>query len=107
MIAFVIQGILLYAMYTKTILWRAAKTSDEGYKAYKFRKTTTYAAIEKLPSECRAAMYGLLEPSPAKRLTISDVLNGEWMQTTEKCSIQSTASSDGSRFMHRHAGPGE
>jgi serine/threonine protein kinase len=93
-------------MLTKSLLWKAAKESDDGYKAYKFRKTETCLAVEKLPPEFRAALYGLLEPNPEKRIDISEVLNGEWMKGTEKCSIQCTSSSDGSRFMHRHAGPG-
>lgn len=94
-------------MYTKTILWRAAKTTDDAYKAYKSRKIDTCVAIEKLPHECRRTIYGLLEPDPAKRLTISEVLESDWMETTEICSCKCTATSDGSRFMHRHAGPGQ
>lgn len=94
-------------MYTKTILWRAAKSTDDGFKVYKNKKTDTCVAIEKLPYECRSTIYSLLEPDPAKRSTISEVLENDWMETTEQCSCKCTASSDGSRFMHRHAGPGQ
>ena len=93
-------------MYTKTLLWKAAKATDEGYKTFKSRKAKTCTAIEKLPSECHETMYGLLDPDAKTRLSVIDAIKNSWMQNAEKCSFKSTASSNGSCFNHHHIGPG-
>ncbi|KAL2753330.1 hypothetical protein ACRALDRAFT_2075611, partial [Sodiomyces alcalophilus JCM 7366] len=82
-------GVIYMAMRTGRHLWRVArKDEDEFYARYLAgrRDEEGYAPIESLQkARCRNVIYSILDPSPSRRITASQVLKSEWGREIKLC----------------------
>ncbi|KAJ3103976.1 serine/threonine-protein kinase HAL4/sat4 [Phlyctochytrium planicorne] len=78
------MGIIYYVMIFNSIPWRAAQTSDARYKHYT-EHLGAFWALDRLPTGARAAMYKVLEPNPAKRMSMTKLFECEWFKNIEVC----------------------
>lgn len=102
-------GVIYMAMRTGRHLWRVAQKEDEFYRKYLqgrrdedgygpietlHRVSTFPATIDRLigllltpfsKARCRNVIYSILDPSPARRITASQVLRSEWGREIKLC----------------------
>ncbi|KAJ3296521.1 serine/threonine-protein kinase HAL4/sat4 [Borealophlyctis nickersoniae] len=93
-------AIIYIAMILKRFPWRAAKPSDPDYAAYLRSQNHTCRIIERLPAHSRTLIRDMLEPNPAKRPSIEQVLDNEWLKGVEVCE----ADHDGVKHHHGRCG---
>ncbi|KAG0256324.1 serine/threonine-protein kinase HAL4/sat4 [Mortierella polycephala] len=79
-------GIVYYCMVYKGIPFRAATPQDANYQHFlNMRGVNNYEPIEKLPTGCRSVMKRILDPNPATRITIEEIIADEWFKNIETC----------------------
>ncbi|EPE06152.1 serine threonine-protein kinase hal4 [Ophiostoma piceae UAMH 11346] len=82
-------GVIYMAMRTGRHLWRVAKKDeDEFYGRYLDgrRDEEGYGPIESLHrARCRNVIYSILDPTPSRRITASQVLKSEWGREIKLC----------------------
>ncbi|KAJ3209804.1 serine/threonine-protein kinase HAL4/sat4 [Dinochytrium kinnereticum] len=78
------MGIIYYVMLYNSIPWKAASASDARFKHY-VEHHGAFWPLDRLPPGPRAAMYRILEPNPAKRMTMSQLFENEWFKGVEMC----------------------
>ncbi|KAK3380036.1 serine/threonine-protein kinase hal4 [Lasiosphaeria ovina] len=82
-------GVIYMAMRTGRHLWHVArKDEDEFYARYLEgrRDEEGYQPIESLHrARCRNVIYSILDPSPSRRITASQVLKSEWGREIKLC----------------------
>ncbi|ORY00132.1 Pkinase-domain-containing protein [Basidiobolus meristosporus CBS 931.73] len=91
-------GIVYYAMLYRGIPFRTATKNDPNYKNYlELRRLGTYEPLNKLPPGCRELFMRILEPNPAERITMEEILEDEWFKSIEVCD-----NCESSKGHHRH-----
>ncbi|KND00211.1 HAL protein kinase [Spizellomyces punctatus DAOM BR117] len=81
-------GIIYYVMIYNSIPWKAAVPSDPRYKHFLENKGKFWP-LDRLPPGPRRLMYRILEPNPAKRVTIKELLEDEWFKSIPVCHEES------------------
>ena len=90
-------------MNTKALLWKAANATDDHWNSYKNRKAG-YPPIEKLPVDFRELIYRMLDPDPAKRLSLPEILQDPNIKNVEMCTSSHSVIQPNNRHTHRHYG---
>ncbi|KAJ3219237.1 serine/threonine-protein kinase HAL4/sat4 [Clydaea vesicula] len=86
-------GIILFAMYQKTVPWHLAKQDDHNYAAYtKKRHYEGYGflSFDKLPEGPRSIIYKLLEPNPKLRPSTAEIFENYWFNAICYCHLVKT-----------------
>ncbi|KAK7215083.1 hypothetical protein V2G26_003086 [Clonostachys chloroleuca] len=82
-------GVIYMAMCTGKLLWDVAKKDeDSSYAKYLHdrRLEEGYRPIESLPQAgCGNVLYCLLDPNPARRITIPQILKSRWVRGIQVC----------------------
>ncbi|KNE54181.1 HAL protein kinase [Allomyces macrogynus ATCC 38327] len=78
-------GIIYYAMLYQGIPWRHATKDDPNFSYYVANRLTNFEALDRLTLGCRDLMYKILDPNPATRATVSDILADLWFQQIQLC----------------------
>jgi serine/threonine protein kinase len=79
-------AIVFYSLHTGSIPWRLAKTEDPNYNQYvRLRESQSFDPFTKLPSDAIHIIYRMLDPDPAERPTIDQVLQDSWIQAIPVC----------------------
>jgi protein-serine/threonine kinase len=74
-------------MHSSSIPWRYAKVTDSRFKL--FIESPKFAPFERLIPPFRQLLYRILDPNPATRITMKDLLENEWVSSTCYCSENS------------------
>ncbi|KAI8999780.1 kinase-like domain-containing protein [Gaertneriomyces semiglobifer] len=101
-------GIIFYTLIHRCIPWRVAKVTDPHYCAYSNsikhnstkdgpRPTSGYPPFDRTPVGPRKLLYRMLDPNPAKRWTIEEVLEDEWVKTVDICRVGKPCHRHGSK----------
>lgn len=80
-------AIIYFAMVFHTIPWQVAQLSDEGYRQY-VTNPRAFEPFKRLSYGARTLLKRMLEPDPAKRITIKEILDDEWVQSIRVCPIK-------------------
>lgn len=80
-------AIIYFAMVFHTIPWQVAQLSDEGYRQY-VTNPRAFEPFKRLSYGARTLLKRMLEPDPAKRISIKDILEDEWVQSIRMCPIK-------------------
>ncbi len=75
-------------MIYNTVPWRLAKNSDHLYHTYMQRRHPEgfgFPSFDRLPEGPRKTLYRMLDPNPATRASIKDILSDNWVQSIECC----------------------
>ncbi|KAJ3360762.1 serine/threonine-protein kinase HAL4/sat4 [Allomyces javanicus] len=78
-------GIIYYAMLYQGIPWRHATKDDPNFSYYVANRLTNFEALDRLTLGCRDLMYKILDPNPATRATVADILSDLWFQQIQLC----------------------
>jgi serine/threonine protein kinase len=77
-------GIIAYVMTTNSIPWRAAEIGDTRYRLYT-ETSKKFSPFERVHPGLRKLLYKILEPEPTARMTITEILEDEWVKNIEVC----------------------
>lgn len=80
-------GIVYYVMVYASVPWRAARLSDSYYKHYLACNGKGFWPIDKLAPGARSLIYAILEPDPAQRPQIEQVMANDWLVNTLYCCL--------------------
>lgn len=75
-------GIIYYAMVFHGVPWEAAHERDSNFVHY-LNHREHFEPFNRLPSGCRSLLRKLLEPDPAKRITVKGILEDDWFKSIE------------------------
>ena len=87
-------GIVYYCLHFQELPWRAAQpATDQLYSAYVAACASPHQAVASCPPTinnlnpraCRSLIRKMLEPDPANRSTIDEVMAHAWIQSIEVC----------------------
>ncbi|KAH8589499.1 kinase domain-containing protein [Bisporella sp. PMI_857] len=81
-------GMIYMAMRTGKLLWAASRNQDSHYMRYfgDRKRQSGFGPIERLENgNCRSIIYAILDPSPVRRLTASQVLTSRWCSEIQLC----------------------
>lgn len=82
-------AVVFYCMQFQEIPWRMAKLpTDNSYALFvqNYPHSSAPQPLHNLmPKECHSIMKSMLNPDPAKRPTIEQVLKDEWIESIEVC----------------------
>ena len=87
-------GIVYYCLHFQELPWVVAQlANDQLYFAYATACASPHQAVSSCPSTinhlnpraCRSLIRKMLEPDPAHRLSIEDVMAHAWVQSIEVC----------------------
>lgn len=83
-------GIVYYCMIYHGIPWRRATASDANYSAYlEQRGGSGYEPMQRLRGGCRSLLKRVLDPDPATRITVPEILEDPWFCSIRCCSAES------------------
>ncbi|KAG5460141.1 MAG: kinase-like domain-containing protein [Olpidium bornovanus] len=83
-------GIVYYCMIYHGIPWRRATASDANYSAYlEQRGGPGYEPMQRLRGGCRSLLKRILDPDPATRITVPEILEDPWFCSIRCCSAES------------------
>jgi serine/threonine protein kinase len=96
-------AIMFCCMTLRRFPWKAPKQSDNSFKLFttkpdakdvedgevvhRSKSKGPYRLLRLLPHSSRALIGAMLELDPAKRISMEDVVNNEWIQSIEVCEI--------------------
>ena len=89
-------GIIYYAMVFHCVPWEMAHPKNPNYKQFLAEGFEYFEPFSRLPGKTRALLKRILEPDPAKRATIEDILNDEWYKKIQSCAENSKEETRGS-----------
>ncbi|KAG2232496.1 kinase-like domain-containing protein [Thamnidium elegans] len=80
-------GVVLYSMYRGGHAWiRADKKIDREFRNYvRHYSTQTFPNFKKFPDSVADLLYKMLDPNPETRITASQTLRHEWVQSILVC----------------------
>jgi len=86
-------GIVYYCLHFQELPWRAAQPTDQLYFTYVTACTSPHQALSSCPPTinnlnpraCRSLIRKMLEPNPANRSSMEDVMGHAWIQSIEVC----------------------
>ncbi|GAA5807456.1 hypothetical protein MFLAVUS_000817 [Mucor flavus] len=80
-------GVVLYSMYRGGHAWiRADKKIDREFRNYvRHYSTQTFPNFKKFPDSVADLLYKMLDPNPETRITASQILQHEWVQSILVC----------------------
>ena len=86
-------GIVYYCLHFQELPWRAAQLTEKLYAAYATACASPHHAVSSCPPTinnlnpraCRSLIRKMLEPDPAHRSSIEDVMAHAWIQSIEVC----------------------
>ncbi|KAL1919319.1 uncharacterized protein VTP21DRAFT_2012 [Calcarisporiella thermophila] len=79
-------GIVYYSMTYRGIPFRCATSEDSNYRAYlESRLERRFEPFERLGKSTCDLMYRILDPDSARRITIPEIMENEWIQRVEVC----------------------
>ena len=74
-------GIIYYAMKFHGIPWALASPNDAHYRHYLKHRGIGEEPLVRLPRGPQSLLRKILEPDPAKRLSIDEILQDSWVQS--------------------------
>ncbi|KAI8086132.1 kinase-like domain-containing protein [Halteromyces radiatus] len=77
-------GIIFICMTIRRFPWRVPRMCDKSFRLFAQHR----GLLKLLPREARTAMTGLLELDPQKRWTLKQLLDDDWVKTTDMCTEQ-------------------
>ncbi|ORY50893.1 Pkinase-domain-containing protein [Rhizoclosmatium globosum] len=99
-------GIIYYALLKNSVPWHVAKSSDLHYTEYVRRRNPQYNSgflpFDRLPEGPRNIIYHVLEPDPAIRWTVENILDDPWLKAREVCGMPEL---EGLNMVHTHKPP--
>lgn len=87
-------GIIYYAMVFHCVPWEMAHPKNMNYKQYLEEGFDNFEPFSRLPGKTRALLKRILEPNPADRATIDDIVNDEWYKKIQTCTESKTETRD-------------
>jgi len=86
-------GIVYYCLHFQELPWRAAQPTDQLYFTYVTACTSPHQALSSCPPTinnlnpraCRSLIRKMLEPNPANRSSMEDVMGHAWIRSIEVC----------------------
>ncbi|KAI8985039.1 kinase-like domain-containing protein [Pilobolus umbonatus] len=73
-------AIVYFCMRLNGVLFYSAQKIDANYRLFEREfNTSSYPAFQSFDQDVRAILYGMLNPNPAKRYTIDEVLTLPWI----------------------------
>lgn len=78
-------AIVYYAMTFHGVPWESATSADPNYVFYLNNRRLTAEPLVRLPSGPQHLLSKMLEPDPAKRITIEEIMQDEWFQQIKVC----------------------
>ncbi|KAJ3054318.1 serine/threonine-protein kinase HAL4/sat4 [Rhizophlyctis rosea] len=77
-------GIIYYVMVYNSIPWKAAVGGDVRFKHFLEHKGNFWP-LDRLPSGPKRLMYRILDPDPATRIKVPEILEDEWIKEVRSC----------------------
>ena len=74
------SGVVLYAMLSGTVPFKATNMTD----LHRLILGGTYAPIKEISPEALNLLTGILDVNPKRRLTVEQILNHEWLRSTDE-----------------------
>lgn len=78
-------GIIYYAMIFHCVPWEMAHPKNPNFKQFLEEGFDNFEPFRRLPSKPRALLKRILDPDPAKRATIEEILEDEWFKEIKIC----------------------
>ncbi len=82
------MAIIYFTMVFHTIPWHVAQMSDENYRQYTLGGAKAFEPFKRLSYGARTLLRRMLEPDPAKRITIDEIMDDEWFKNINVCPIK-------------------
>lgn len=91
-------GIIYYAMTFHGIPWESATLKDPNFKHFADHRSMQAEPLVRLPHGPRSLLFRMLEPDPAKRIRVEEIMEDEWFKRISICS----RSHNGRQVIHEH-----
>lgn len=78
-------GIIYYAMVFHGVPWEMADAKNAHFQQFLERGFDDFECFGRLPARPRALMRRILEPNPAKRITVDEICADDWFQRIRLC----------------------
>lgn len=88
-------GIIYYALTFHRVPWRVANPSDRGYCRFLAGGCAALEPFDRLPPGPRGLLKKILEPNPAKRISLEGIYDDPWFSRLRLCPL----------LMHGEDGP--
>ncbi|KAJ1565942.1 serine/threonine-protein kinase HAL4/sat4, partial [Cladochytrium tenue] len=95
-------GIIYYVMMYNSIPWRSAGPTDARFKNYA-DNMQAFWPIGRLPPPTRNLLFRILTPDAARRASMRDIMDDEWVRSLVVCAPGMPADAAG----HTHTKPAE
>ena len=88
-------GIIYYALTFHSVPWRVASPSDQNYCKFLAGGCAALEPFDRLASGPRSLLKKILEPNPARRISLDEIYADPWFARLKLCSL----------LMHGEDGP--
>jgi protein-serine/threonine kinase len=80
-------GIIYYAMVFHGIPWHIASEKDLQFKKYISKRSPIEEPFMRLAREPRMLLFKMLDPNPATRISIENIIQDPWIRSIQPCPI--------------------
>ncbi|KAI8910775.1 kinase-like domain-containing protein [Gorgonomyces haynaldii] len=94
------SGIIMYGMFSKSLLWQSAQEDDPEYSKYLCRREYGYPPFEVLHVHAKKILLRLLDPNPTTRPEMAEILDDPICEKHIHMCVQGSENNH-----HNHAHP--